>query len=146
MARKSFALNVDPHIAEIGDVELAFHPEVMGDEYLDAYGRLQETYRELGIGANGDLSGLTVDQLRAATGAVGAFLEELMLPESAATFGEMRLPSRVLMELFEWSLEVYGGGGRPPTSSSGSSTPSRKAGTTGTGTSRSKGSPRTRGR
>lgn len=145
MARKSFALNVDPHIAEIGDAELAFQPEVMGDEYLDAYGRLQETYQELGIGANGDLSGLTVDQLRSATGAVGTFLQELMLPESADEFATMRLPSRVLMELFEWSLEVYGGG-RPPTSSSGSSTPSRKAGTTGKGTSRSKASPRTRGR
>lgn len=145
MARKSFALNTEPHVAEIGDVELEFQPEVMGDEYLDAYGRLQETYQGLGIDASGDMSGLSVDQLRAATNAVSAFLQEMMLPESAEKFTEMSLPSRVLMELFEWSMEVYGGG-RPPTSSSDSSALSRRAGTTGTGASRSKASTRTRGR
>ncbi|MFE9319234.1 hypothetical protein ACFYNV_29745 [Streptomyces albidoflavus] len=58
----------------------------------------------------------------------------------------LRLPDRVLVELLEWTVELYTGGRRPPTSSGGSSTASRKGGTRGTGTSRSKGSTRTAGR
>lgn len=58
----------------------------------------------------------------------------------------LRLPDRVLVELLEWTVELYTGGRRPPTSPGGSSTASRKGGTRGTGTSRSKGSTRTAGR
>ncbi|MEV5929909.1 hypothetical protein ACPCSG_27000 [Streptomyces cellulosae] len=59
----------------------------------------------------------------------------------------MRLPDRVLMDLMEWTTELYGGGNdRPTTPSSGSSRASRRAGTTGKASSRSKGSTRTAGR
>ncbi|MEV6740474.1 hypothetical protein AB0N14_27390 [Streptomyces sp. NPDC051104] len=58
----------------------------------------------------------------------------------------MRLPDRVLMELLEWTTELYGGGDRPTTPSSGSSRASRRAGTPGKGSSRSKGSTSTAGR
>ncbi|MEU5497991.1 hypothetical protein [Streptomyces griseofuscus] len=58
----------------------------------------------------------------------------------------MRLPDRVLVELLEWTTELYGGGDRPTTPSSGSSRASRRAGTPGKGSSRSKGSTSTAGR
>lgn len=42
MATKKFGLNVEPHVAEIGDdVVLEFRPAVMGDESLDVYEVLQ---------------------------------------------------------------------------------------------------------
>ncbi|MFF2612380.1 hypothetical protein [Kitasatospora sp. NPDC058046] len=49
----------------------------------------------------------------------------------------LRLPDRVLIELMEWVVELYGGQ-RPPTSSSGSATASPRPGSPGRGTSRSK--------
>ncbi|PWI15946.1 hypothetical protein DI272_18595 [Streptomyces sp. Act143] len=59
----------------------------------------------------------------------------------------LRLPDRVLVELLEWTTELYGGGNdRPTTPSSGSSRASRRAGTPGKGSSPSKGSTRTAGR
>jgi hypothetical protein len=59
----------------------------------------------------------------------------------------MRVPDRVLMDLLEWTVELYGGGNdRPTTPSSGSSRASRKAGTPGKAASRSKVSTRTAGR
>ncbi|MFF0092662.1 hypothetical protein ACFYSF_22250 [Streptomyces canus] len=59
----------------------------------------------------------------------------------------MRVPDRVLVELLEWTTELYGGGNdRPTTPSSGSSRASRRAGTPGKAPSRSKGSTRTAGR
>ncbi|MFD0208948.1 hypothetical protein ACFVH9_07410 [Streptomyces hirsutus] len=58
----------------------------------------------------------------------------------------MRIPDRVLMELLEWTAELYGGGDRPTGPSSGSSRASRRAGTASKGSSRSKGSTSTAGR
>ncbi|WP_369387929.1 hypothetical protein AB5J72_10195 [Streptomyces sp. CG1] len=55
MTRRQSTLNTEPHVAELGDVELKFVPEVMGDEFLDGYAALIERQRELGAGA-GDLS------------------------------------------------------------------------------------------
>ncbi|MFC8466010.1 hypothetical protein [Streptomyces sp. NPDC057250] len=52
----------------------------------------------------------------------------------------MRLPSRVLVELLEWVVELYSGGeNRPTTSSSGSAPASSSPGTRGRGASRSRG-------
>lgn len=152
--RKTFAIRTEPHVAEIGDnVELLFQPEVMGDEFLDAYERLKETQRGLGVEVD-DLANVDPDRLRQTVGALRVFLAQLMLPESAerfarwnvalggeivATFGDpefahrhaadlegatvvdagLRLPDRVLVELLEWTVELYGGR-RPPTSSNGS--------------------------
>ncbi|MFI2312577.1 hypothetical protein [Streptomyces sp. CB00072] len=84
MATKSFAINKTPHIAEIGDdLELAFEPEVMGDEFMDAYQRLRDTQRQSGVDLD-DLSGVDGADLRRVTRAVRVFLGGLMLPESAA--------------------------------------------------------------
>ncbi|NEA39282.1 hypothetical protein [Streptomyces sp. SID11385] len=139
MATKTFALRTEPHVAEIGDEELAFHPEIDGDDYLDAYQEILDARR-----AAGD-DDMDAAQARDVTVATRAFLAKLMLPESAERFASMRLPMRIMLELMEWVGDLYGGG-RPPTSSTDSSRASRRAGTSGTAPSRSKGSTPARGR
>ncbi|MFB7496095.1 hypothetical protein ACFC09_15610 [Streptomyces sp. NPDC056161] len=182
--RKTFALNTEPHVAEIPGLglELQFLAEVMGDEYLDAYAEMRETQkRESGVDVE-DLDAADVEQLRKVTTGLRVFLSRLMLPESAALITRvdvveagktlksfqsweearehadgvegggakpawnLRLPDRTLLQLLDWTVELYTGGRRPPTSSGGSAGPSPKAGTRGTGASRSRGSARTTGR
>ncbi|MFE4796240.1 hypothetical protein ACFRFL_14255 [Streptomyces sp. NPDC056708] len=172
MAKKQFALNQNPHEAEIGDSTLEFLPEVMGDEFLDTYARLQETTKRLNIDLT-DMQDADLDQVRQTTQALRVFLASLMLPDSAAVFarwdvrvagknisshddpdeareaaeeregakvvdGGMRLPDRILVELLEWVVELYGGGNRPPTSSSGSVPASSSPGRSGRAASRSR--------
>ncbi|MFD4855158.1 hypothetical protein [Streptomyces atratus] len=140
MAKVSFALNTEPHVAEIGDdLVLEFRPEIMGDEFLDAY----ETIRE--AAAVTDDQDTSTAAVREANRAVRAFLSRMMLPESAERFAEVQLPTRIIGALLEWTMEIYGGG-RPSGSSSGSATASPPRGTRGTGSSRSKASTSTRGR
>lgn len=182
--RETFALNTEPHVAEIPGLglELEFLPEVMGDEFLDAYAEMRETQkRETGVDVE-DLAAADVENLRKVTGGLRTFLSRLMLKESAALItrvdvvrgGEtlesfqsweeareyaegvkgggarpvwgLRLPDRLLLQMLEWTVKLYTGGRRPPTSSGASAAPSRKAGTRSTGASRSKGSTRTSGR
>lgn len=176
MARKSFALNKEPHVADLGDgTELHFAPEVYGDQFLDAYGELQDAQAALGADG-GDTSDLSGDKLRALYGAIRTFLTKVMTEESADRFsryevsrdGEVvevfrvkaeadayaegagagvrvndrsiRLPDRVLIELMEWCIELYGGSQKRPTGrSKGSSGGPRPTSTSGRATSRSKG-------
>ncbi|MFD7964365.1 hypothetical protein ACFV5J_26565 [Streptomyces zaomyceticus] len=183
VATKKFALNTDPHVAEIGDDEtLLFLPEVMGDEFLDSYGRLQETTKALDVDLN-DAASVDLSQVRGAHTALRLFLASLMLPESAERFARwevhaggktisshaepdeareaaegrqgakvvdagLRLTDRVLVDLMEWVVELYGGAGgrRPPTSSSDSAQASQRPGQRGRGASPSRGSTSTRGR
>lgn len=84
---------------------------------------------------------------------VDHFRTRVAAEEKAAELGArvedkgMRVPDRVLMELMEWTTELYGGGNdRPTTPSSGSSRASRRAGTPGKASSPSKASTRTAGR
>jgi hypothetical protein len=177
--RKSFALHTQPHVAAIGeDVELLFTPEVMGDEFLDAYAELRRLQSEQGVDLENLAEADSRDVLRTMR-ALRSFLARLMMPESAEQFTRLdvvadgqtiasyhdldeayehadtlsdakvvdalRLPTRVLTELLEWSVELYGGE-RPTGSSSASATASRPAGMRGTGVSPSKASTRTRGR
>lgn len=142
MATRTFQLRTEPHVAEIGDdIKLLFQPEVVSDEFLDKFEVLQVAKRDLG-----NLEDLDADQLRTALVATREFLAGLMLPESAREFVGMRLPDRVLVELLEWVLELYGGGNRPTGSSNGSAPASPPAGKSSTGNSRSRGSTRVRGR
>ncbi|MEZ3180818.1 hypothetical protein KYY02_19620 [Streptomyces pimonensis] len=178
--RKSFALNTEPHVADIGGTELKFEPEVMGDEFMDAYAELREAQRAKGIGLE-DLAEADPKDIRRTMRSLRLFLARQMLPESAQFFtrldvvsagGEViesfhdldeaekaaeqhdgarvvdhfRLPTRVVVELLEWVVELFGGGSRPTTSSSASATASRRAGTRGSAPSPSKASTRTRGR
>ncbi|MFZ3595034.1 hypothetical protein [Streptomyces sp. BH104] len=178
---RTFTLNTEPHVATVGDTDLLFQPEVMGDEFLDAYEGLQETQKTLGVDVN-NLGSAEPENLRAVTRALRVFLSRLMLPESAQTFARwnvvkngktisshatpdeaadaaakakggatvqdagMRLPDRVLVELLEWAVELYGGGNRPTGSSSGSAPASQPPGTRGRAVSPSRASTRARGR
>lgn len=177
--KKQFALNREPHVADIGGTELSFQAEVMGDEFMDAYTGLRDAQKSLGVDV-GSLEDAEPEAIRAVSRALRDFLVLLMLPESAAlmnrvdvfhdgqvvaTFptwaeGEehaakvgggasarysLRLPDRVLVELMEWVVELYGGGQRPPTSSSGSAKTSQRSGKRGTGVSPSKASTSTTG-
>lgn len=85
MARKSFALNTEPHVAEVGAVELKFVPEVMGDEFLDGYAALIEQQRELGAGS-GDISQIDAGRLRGIVTELRSFLGNLMMPETRELF------------------------------------------------------------
>lgn len=176
MTRKSFALNKDPHVADLGDLgELHFTPEVYGDRFLDAYSELQDAQQALGADG-GDTSSLSGPTLRALYGAIRTYLTKMMTDESADRFSRyevsregqvievfrdraeadgyaeglgagvrvvdksMQLPDRVLIEIMEWSIELYGGGAkaRPTGPSKGSSAGSKRTGTTGRATSRSR--------
>lgn len=180
MATRTFALNTEPHVAQVGDTTLEFQPEVMGDDFMDAYAALREAQQPIGVDIN-DLANVDSAQLRTVSRSLRAFLARLMLEESARLFtrldvvkaGEvlesfsdlaeaeayaakvrggarvvdaLRLPDRVLVELLEWVVELYGGGQRPPTSSGGSAQASPPVGRRGTGVSPSRASARTRGR
>ncbi|MFZ4160425.1 hypothetical protein ACOZDE_18640 [Streptomyces griseoincarnatus] len=182
MAKKTFALNTEPHVATVGDTDLLFKPEVMGDEFMDALHDLQEVQKAASGVDLEDLQNLDADALRKTARALRGFLAELMLPASAelftrvdvvadgkvvASYGNreeadkhaegiagakavdtLRLPDRILVQLMEWVIELYGGGAdeRPPTSSSGSATRSPKGGRRGMGVSPSKASTPAAGR
>ncbi|MFI2300181.1 hypothetical protein ACH5AL_15260 [Actinacidiphila glaucinigra] len=169
--KKTFSLHTEPHVADVGGKELQFLPEVMGDQFMDAYSGLIEAQRAAsGIDLE-DLATVDSNKLRGAARAMRAFLAELMLPESAGLFTRLNvvkdgkvlesfpdrvdaerfadevegggavvvdafpLPDRILVQLLEWVVELYGGGAdeRPPTSSTGSATASRRGGRRGMG-------------
>lgn len=177
--RKLFALHTEPHVADIGGTELHFQPEVMGDEFMDAYAELRDAQKAKGVDMY-NLAEADPKDVRRTVRALRLFLARQMLEDSADLFlrldvvkdGEtletfrdldqaeeyaaqhegsrvvdgFRLPTRVIVELLEWVVELFGGGSRPTTSSAASSTPSRQAGRRGTGVSPSRASTRTRGR
>lgn len=136
MATRTFSLNTDPHVAQIGDAELKFQPEILGDEFLDGYTKLSEAQKAVG----GDEAAADPVQVRKVTGALREFLSDLMLPESREVFANLRLPDRVLIELTEWVTELYGGGAnaRPTGRSGGSAPQSRTPGTRSKGSSPSR--------
>ncbi len=174
--KKTFALNTEPHVAEIpGVADLEFIPEAMGDEFLDAYQEMRQTQRErTGVDVD-QVRGGDVDGLRKITGGLRIFLSRLMLPDSAElitrvdvvragtvlesfpTWEEateyadkegdgarpvwgLRVPDRILVQLLDWTVELYTGSGRrPPTSSGASAARSSTGGKRSTGASRSKG-------
>lgn len=118
--RRKFELNTEPHVAEVGEHEFKFKPEVYSDEYLDAWANMQAML----AGLNREDKDPTAIKERAVTSttAIKEFVAALMLPESAELFATIKLPDRVLLEIERWVLEVYGL--RPTGSSSGSSEPS----------------------
>lgn len=126
MATRSFALNTEPHRAEIGDAVLLFEPEVAGDVFLDAYATIRDAQKAISGVENPE-----PEQIRNVTAALREFLASFMLPESQPVFAELRLPDRILTELLNWIMEIYGAGAggengpRPTGRSSASATPRR---------------------
>ncbi|MDQ0962062.1 hypothetical protein QFZ66_005940 [Streptomyces sp. B4I13] len=178
MATRNFALNTEPHVAEIGAIKLEFHPEVFGDEFMDAYVEMRDAQKAKGVDLD-NLAEADPSDIRRTVRSLRLFLSRQMLEDSAARFlrlnvvkdgetvetfqdfdqaeayaaqhgarvvDELRLPTRVIVELLEWVVELFGGGNRPTLSSAASSTPSRQAGRRGTGVSPSRASTRTPGR
>lgn len=138
MAIRQFSIRTEPHVAQIGDVELKLVPEMVGSSFLDGYEKLREAQKD----GSGD--GTDPASIRRVTTALREFLSSMMLPESAETFAGMELPDRILIQLVEWSAELYGGGsgsaagngkgngsggGRPTMPSSGSASSRRSPGT-----------------
>ncbi|MGX1514044.1 hypothetical protein [Streptomyces collinus] len=91
MATKSFSLNTEPHVASVGETDLLFQPEVMGDEFMDALGELRDVQKAASGVDLEDLQTLDPDALRAASRALRGFLAQLMLPESAALFTSLEV-------------------------------------------------------
>lgn len=145
MARKSFTINTEPHVATVGKYDYEFHPEVLSDEFLDGYAELKDGFKAARIDPK-ELDDVDPEHLKKVTASLRVFLAKLMLPESAERFAKERIPDRVLVELLEWVGEVYGGSKRPPTLSTASSAPSSKGGKAGTAASRSRASTRAAGR
>lgn len=182
--KKTFALHTTPHVADVGGTDLQFQPEVMGDEFMDAYAELIDAQKTAsGIDLE-DPDGIDPVKLRGAARAMRTFLARVMMPDSAEFFTRLhvvkdgkvlegfadrvdaeeyaegvegggarvvdafQLPDRVLVQLLEWVVELYGAGAaeRPTTSSSASATPSPRAGRRGTGVSSSRASTSARGR
>ncbi|MFM9594077.1 hypothetical protein ACKI16_24000 [Streptomyces scabiei] len=84
--RRSFALNKTPHVADLGDVELKFQPEVMGDEFLEGYVNLQEAYKGLSGGGGNDGAGMDLGQAAGIIRELRTFLCKLLIPESKEVF------------------------------------------------------------
>ncbi|MFC4060257.1 hypothetical protein ACFOWE_18285 [Planomonospora corallina] len=101
MARQKFAVNTEPHVAEIGDdIILEFRPEVMGDEFLEAWEALQEAYRTLGIDQT-NVRESSAASLKAATTAVRRFISGFMLPESAKLYAWWEVRDRAGAVVFD---------------------------------------------
>lgn len=83
--QKTFALNREPHVADIGETQLLFQPEVMGDDFVEAYTALRSTQQASGVNID-DMDGIDPDQLRKVSRGMRTFLGHLMLPESAELF------------------------------------------------------------
>lgn len=120
MARKTITLNTEPHVVEIGEVELQLQPEVMGDEFVEALGELREAQKAAaGIDID-DLSSLTPDKLRQAANGMRGFLARLMLPESADLFTRIDVvkDGKALGSFHRWeeadasAAKVKGGGAK----------------------------------
>lgn len=141
MSKIVIEVRSEPHVAQVGDVELKFLPEVVGDGFLQAFDRMQETHKSIQPGTPEGEAALRERR------ALREFLAYPMLPESREVFDTLELPDHALLALYQWLLseEVYGAG-RPPMSPSGSVPPSSTPGTPSTASGRSKASTRTRGR
>lgn len=154
MARQRISLETKPHVIELdglpdrpGEVlELLFKPEVYGDEFLDAYGELQDQLNDAGLTSERDLEGggIDKDKVRKGNDAVREFLAGFMLPNSAELFATLRLPDWVLTRMTQTLVELYSN--RPTGSSNGSRSASSKGGPRSTGNSRSKAKTRAAGR
>lgn len=119
MAERVFEVRTKPHTARIGDQTFLFQPEAEGAEFVKAYTELQDVQAEVARKlkpakassskhakqAETDLS-IVADLDRA----MREFLSGLMLEESREAFAATRIPQRVLVEMIEWTAELYGGG------------------------------------
>lgn len=118
--RQRFSINTEPHVAEIGDDEYHFKPEVYTDELLDAWAELRALEAAQAAGATKDDDPKVIaERIRKSGAALKDFLAEMLMEDSVEKFKGTKFPDRVTVELMRWILGVYGL--RPTTSSNGSS-------------------------
>lgn len=86
MATKTFAFNTEPHVATVNGHDLLFQPEVLGDEFMDAFTELKEAQAAASGLDLDDLATLDPAKVRGATRGLRRFVARLMLPESAQEF------------------------------------------------------------
>lgn len=84
MARKTIALNTEPHVIEVGGVELLFQPEAHGVAFVDALGHIKTVQKAAAAGPDDTIPDPEV--LKDAYVAMRNFLHGLMLPDSALQF------------------------------------------------------------
>lgn len=151
MTTQSFALNEDPHQAEVGSHTFLFKPEVYSDELLDAWAALRAI--TLQADAPGDDAAKIAERTKAVNAATKSFIAELMLDDDAVdaftddadpavpgaagatVFLATKLPDRVLLEMQRWILGVYGLRPTGPSSDSSTSSSTEPLGDASTGTS-----------
>lgn len=115
MATKSFAINTEPHIADVGGTQLRFQAEVIGAEFAQAYAELRTVQQRVkGNKASSTKhakdADLDPDVLVDLHNSMRKFVRGFLLPESHDTFDSLRLPDRILVQLMEWVAELYGSG------------------------------------
>ena len=115
MATKSFAIRTEPHVADVGGTLLQFHAEVIGAEFAPAYAELRGVQQRVkGNKASSSKHAKDADMDPAVLvdlhNAMKKFVRGFLLPESQTVFDGLRLPDRVLVQLMEWTAELYGSG------------------------------------
>jgi len=117
--KKSFALNTEPHVADVAGTELEFQPEVMGDDFMDAYSTLRSSHQTSGVDLD-DLDSLDPGKVRGVARGLRTFLAEMMLPDSADLFtrldvvkaGKVLESFGALADAEAYAGKVKGGGAR----------------------------------
>lgn len=118
MAEKTFAINTEPHVINIGTAKLLLEPEVIGAEFAEAYAGLKVAQKQ--ITDAGDNVGS--EELLAVNEGMRSFLRRFMLADSKEEFDHLILPDRILVQMLEFVAQLYGGGsGNAPGGSSSES-------------------------
>lgn len=122
MAEKSFAINDEPHVAKLGSVEFLFKPEVIGADFADAYAILREAQAEIAAASKAGGESMSGETLKKMNESMRSFIRSFLMDESKKAFDTTAIPDRVLIQLMNWTAELYGGGqGNDRTGSSGAS-------------------------
>jgi hypothetical protein len=130
--QRTFTLHTDPHEAVVGDTTLLLIPEVEGAAFAQAYADLRAMQDKVNNARGSKASGtkhakadnVSPELLVELSATMRGFVRGFLLEESQPVFDGMRLPDRVLVELLEYTAELYGGGSGNPSGHGGSSSDS----------------------
>lgn len=115
MTTKSFAINTEPHVFDVGGTELLLQPEVIGADFAQAYAELRAVQSKVKGNKASSTKHAKEENLDPAVlvevhDAMRSFIKRFMLPESQTVFDGMKLPDRILVAMLEATAELYGGG------------------------------------
>lgn len=96
MAEKTFVINTEPHVATIGNDQLAFLPEVIGAAFAEGYAKLVEVQKRVGgkttkpsSTKHAKVEDVDPETLAELNDAMRTFLRGLMMPDSQKLFDAM---------------------------------------------------------